>query len=81
MSEHRQHRWSRTPPARTPDGSDDRDTARAGDTAGRAADTAPDDGAGGHTAKRQRPGIGREEQARPHRSPHSPRPDRESDDR
>ncbi|MFD0355914.1 hypothetical protein ACFVHW_19580 [Streptomyces sp. NPDC127110] len=74
MSEPRQHRWSRTPPARTPDGSGDHGTGRAGDTA-------PDDEAGGHTAKRQRPGIGREEQARPHRSPYRPRPESESDDR
>ncbi|MFD9301520.1 hypothetical protein ACFWCB_02285 [Streptomyces sp. NPDC060048] len=34
----------------------------------------------GHSAKRQRPGVGREEQVRPH-DPRSRRSDRESDDR
>ncbi|MDK9495629.1 hypothetical protein QEZ40_006657 [Streptomyces katrae] len=75
MSENRQHRWSRTPPAGPQDASGDLGNRRAGDAA-------PEDEAGGHTAKQQRPGIGREEQARPHRPPpHRPRPERESDDR
>lgn len=74
MSEHRQHRWSRTPPARPPEEGAGRESSRAGDTR-------PDAGAGGHAAKQQHPGIGREEQVRPHRSQYSPRPERESDDR
>ncbi|WP_405982589.1 hypothetical protein [Streptomyces sp. NBC_00158] len=74
MSEHRQHRWSRTPPARTADEDPDRAAHRPGDTT-------PDADADGHTAKRQRPGIGREEQVRPHVPPYRPRPERESDGR
>ncbi|AZM87418.1 hypothetical protein [Streptomyces sp. W1SF4] len=45
----------------------------------RAGDATPDDEAGGHTATQQRPGIGREEQARPQRPAYGPRPESESE--
>ncbi|MFF3623362.1 hypothetical protein [Streptomyces sp. NPDC002467] len=49
--------------------------AAAADAAGRPEPTGADDaGAGGHTAKRQRTGTGREEQVRPH-------PERAADER
>ncbi|GAA3385560.1 hypothetical protein [Streptomyces racemochromogenes] len=74
MSERRRHDWSRTPPAGPRDGSAEGGTRRAGDAT-------PDDEASGHTAKQQRPGIGREEQARHQRPAYGPRPESESDDR
>lgn len=56
-----------TPPSEAVGEAGDQEARRAADEAvtGRVGETAPGD-SGGHTAKRQRPGTGREEQVRPH---------------
>lgn len=71
MSEEKRapRRRAPTPPSQAVGESGDEEARRAADEAvkGRAGDTGADDG-GGHSAKRQRPGVGREEQTR-RRSP------------
>ncbi|MEU9035709.1 hypothetical protein AB0D45_12545 [Streptomyces sp. NPDC048352] len=83
MSEQeRHHRSARTTPSQAPGESGDRAARRAADeaVAGEAGDTGRDQD-GGHDAKRQRPGLGREEQVSPYPEPSGTRPEQESDDR
>ncbi|MEV8535499.1 hypothetical protein [Streptomyces sp. NPDC051211] len=68
MSKHKSkhpHHRTPTPPSQAVGESGDREARQAADEAvvGRTGDTDPGD-AGAHSAKRQRPGIGREEQIR-----------------
>ncbi|MET9885573.1 hypothetical protein ABZZ20_21045 [Streptomyces sp. NPDC006430] len=82
MSEHgKPGRHPRTTPSQAVGESGDEEARREADRAVKS-DRRDADGRGleGHSAKRQRPGIGREEQTRPH-PPQSRRPDSESDDR
>ena len=78
MNEHEEHRdhAARTTPSQAEGESGDRESRREAEEAvvDRPGDTDPE-GADGHTAKRQRPGIGREEQTRPHRGSGDPRED------
>ncbi|MBT2448667.1 hypothetical protein J7F03_16530 [Streptomyces sp. ISL-43] len=86
MSEHgRSGRHPRSTPSQAIGESGDEEARREADRAvvEDRQDTDRQDSGGrdleGHSAKRQRPGIGREEQIHPH--PRGRRPDRESDDR
>ncbi|MFF5703688.1 hypothetical protein ACFY7H_14440 [Streptomyces sp. NPDC012794] len=84
MSEHRQPHRSAPPTPSGPAGESGDGAARrpADETeTGRAGDTGPEEEGGGRFAKRQRPGLGREEQTRPYPPGSGPRPERESDDR
>lgn len=82
MSKHKQPRHrAPTPPSQAVGESGDREARQAADEAviGRTGETGRR-GAEGHSAKRQRPGLGREEQIR-HLPQDDERPARESDDR
>ncbi|MBZ9599811.1 MULTISPECIES: hypothetical protein [Streptomyces] len=81
MTRHGQDHGRRpTTPSRAPGESGDPEARREADRAVlRDAGGGDDDGAGAHTAKRQRPGTGREEQVRPHH-PQGGRPEPESGD-